>query len=208
MNRMVDTNFADAQSVIAEFLLRVREPLTNDWDELLSQFPQFANEIVNTALILKAGCLSEEDYETESPESSELFTQTVSLAINLAYAQPSPQLKEVQEKIASCRGPAIRSLCTDLAISHAPLLNGVLAGTISPPSKLLRRLAERLESPVAALREIFSQSFAAREVPAYKSDGAKPSVSTQPTSWEDAVRSLKLPNHETKSLLSWNDEGR
>lgn len=208
MNKMTDKSFADAESVIAELLLQVREPTTSDWDELISRFPQFANEIVNTALILKSGCLSEEAYETESPENSELFSQTVSLAINLAYTEPSPQLKEVQDKIAACRGPAIRSLCTDLVIPHPPLLNGVLAGTISPPSRLLRKLAERLESPVAALREIFSQSFAAREVPAYKSDGAKPSVATQPTSWEDAVRSLRLPNDETKSLLSWNVEER
>lgn len=208
MNKMVDKHFADAEGVIADFLLQVQEPTTGDWDELLSHFPQFADEIVRTALVLKAGCLSEEDYASESPESSELFSQTVSLAINLAYAEPSSQLKEVQEKIAACRGPAVRNLCADLAIAHPPLLNGVLAGTISPPAKLLQRLAQRLESPVAALREIFSQSFAAREVPAYKSDGAKPSVSTQPISWEDAVRSLKLPNDETKSLLSWDDEER
>lgn len=203
---MTDKTNLDAESVIADFLYEVREPTAKDWERLITQFPQFAADIVDAALVEKSRASFEAESSANAPESGEVFARTTSKAINLAYSRTSPQLKAVQDKIASFQGPAIRTLCTELAIPHVALLSGVFAGTIRPPTNLLRWLGERLEAPIAALRESFSQSFSARPVPAFKSEDGKPSVPTQPISWEEAVRSLHLSEAETKSLLTWETD--
>lgn len=201
---MTDKTNLDAESVIADFLLEVGEPTAKDWDSLITRFPQFAADIVDAALVEKSRASFEAKCIANAPESGDVFAHTTSRAINLAYSHSSPQLKVVQDKIASVQGPAIRKLCTELAFPQAALalLSGVLAGTISPPIQLLRRLGERFGEPIPALRESFSQSFRARPMPAYKAEEGKPSVTTHPTSWQDAVRSLKLSDEETKSLLA------
>lgn len=206
-SKMTDKAYADAESVIAAFLETVQEPTTKDWDELITKYPQFAADIVDAALIESGGCTFEEGSDAHSVQSGELFSRTVSKAINLAYSRPSTQLKEVQDKIEELRGPAVRSLCAELNVPP-PLVNGVLGGTIRPPIKLLEWFGERLRAPIAALREVFSQSFAARPVPAFKSEGGKPSVPLQAKSWEEAVRSLHLSDAETKSLLTWDTDSK
>lgn len=201
---MTDKTNLDAESVIADFLLEVREPTAKDWDSLITRFPQFAADIVDAALVEKSRVAFEAESIANAPVSGDVLARTTSKAINLAYSHTSPQLKATQDKIASFQGPAIRNLCTELVIPHVALLSGVLAGTISPPIKLLRRLGERFGEPIAALRESFSQSFRARPMPAFKSEDRKPSVSTRPKSWQEAVRSLNLSDEETKSLLAWD----
>lgn len=201
---MTDKTNLDAESVIADFLLEVRVPTAKDWDSLIIRYPQFAADIVDAALVEKSSVAFEAESIANAPVSGDVLARTTSKAINLAYSHTSPQLKATQDKIASFQGPAIRNLCTELVIPHVALLSGVLAGTISPPIKLLRRLGERFGEPIAALRESFSQSFRARPMPAFKSEDGKPSVSTRPKSWQEAVRSLNLSDEETKYLLAWD----
>jgi len=205
---MTDKTHAGAESVIAAFLQEVSEPTAKDWDGLIMSFPQYAADIVDAALVEKSRIAFEDGRDAELVEGGEVFSRTASKAINLVYARPSPQLKAAQEQIYSFQGSAIRGLCAELAIPHPALLSGVLAGTIRAPTELLKRLGERLDVPIAALREIFSQSFRIRNVPAYKSEEGKPSVATQPTSWEEAVRTLRLTEEETKSLLAWDSQSR
>jgi hypothetical protein len=205
---MTDKTNLDVESVIADFLYEVPQPTARDWDGLLTRFPQFAADIVDAALMEKNRVSFEAESIENAPVSGDVLARTTSRAINLAYSRSSPQLKATQDKIASFQGPAIRNLCTELAIPHVALLSGVLAGTISPPIKLLRRLGENFGEPIAALRESFSQSFRARPMPAFKSENGKPSVSTRPKSWEEAVRSLDLSDEQTKSLLAWDTDKR
>jgi hypothetical protein len=204
--KLTDDAHDDAERVIAAFLESVQQPTTKDWNELITRFPQHAADIVDAALIEQGGCSFEEGADAQSVQSGELFSNTVSKALNLAYTTPSKQLKEVQSKIEAFRGPAIRTLCSELQIAHSQLLSGVFTGTIRPPNRLLRWLAERLDAPVAALRETFSRSFSARTIPAFKSQDGKPSVPLEPVSWEEAVRSLHLTDAETKSLLAWDNQ--
>lgn len=205
-SKMTAKTQADAQRVIVAFLREVAQPAAKDWDALLSRYPQFAAEIVNAAIADK----NKSDFDSVSDidlQRDEVYARTVSKAVNRVYERSSSQLRAAQEKVSAFQGPAVRTLCADLSIPHPALLSGVLAGTIRPPNKLLRRLSSRIEVPLAALREVFSQSFGARALPAFKSRDGKPSVVTQPATWEDAVRSLSLSDEETKSLLAWSTEG-
>jgi hypothetical protein len=116
------------------------------------------------------------------------------------------QFLEIEKKIAAYRGPAVRRLAPQVGLgSHAQLLSGVLAGSIQAPRRVLTKLSEVLGESELALSEFFKSSFVGRLVPAFKSNHGKPEVAAAPTSWEDAVRSLKLPSDEAKALLGLNE---
>jgi len=111
-------------------------------------------------------------------------------------------LVDVERKISTVRGANIRRLAPKVGVGrHAALLSGVLAGSITPPSKLLARLGKELETPQFALTAFFRRGFESRAVPAFKSLQGKPQVSGSATSWKDAVRSLNLPASEFKELM-------
>lgn len=116
------------------------------------------------------------------------------------------QFAEIERKIAVYRGPAARTLAPQVGLgSYAQLLSGVLAGSIRSPRRVLTKLSEVLQESEIALSEFFRSSFVGRLVPAFKADNGKPQVSTAPTSWEDAVRSLKLPADQTMALLQLDE---
>ncbi len=111
-------------------------------------------------------------------------------------------LINVEQKIGAVRGANIRRLAPKVGLGrHAALLSGVLAGSISPPRKLLDRLGEELETPQFALTAFFKRAFESRAVPAFKSVKGKPQVSGTARSWEDAVKSLNLTASESKELM-------
>lgn len=112
------------------------------------------------------------------------------------------QLVAIEQRIAPFRGAASRKLAPQVGLgTHASLLSGILAGSVRAPKKVLRSLSEVLAAPQLALTEYFRRSFESRAVPAFKAESGKPHVSHSPTSWEDAVKSLKLPADQTKELL-------
>ena len=112
------------------------------------------------------------------------------------------QFAEIDKKIATYRGPAVRRLAPQVGLgTHAQLLSGVLAGSIRAPRQVMAKLSEVLQESELALSGFFNSSFAVRVLPAFKADNGKPQVSTAPTSWEDAVRSLNLPAEQAKALL-------
>lgn len=117
------------------------------------------------------------------------------------------QFEEIEQKVAAYRGPAVRGLASKVGVgpSAAALLSGILAGSIRAPKKLLGRLSDVLGAPERALTEFFGGSFASRHVPAFKAENGKPQVSAAVTSWEDAVKSLKLPADQTKELLQLDE---
>lgn len=117
------------------------------------------------------------------------------------------QFAEIEQKVSIYRGPAIRGLAAKLGLGlHvAPLLSGVLVGSIRTPKKLLRQLSDVLGAPTNALTRYFVGSFASRHLPAFKAENDKPRISTLATSWGDAVKSLKLSAEQTKELLQLDE---
>ncbi len=113
------------------------------------------------------------------------------------------QLVLLEAKVASCKGPAIRPLLTQVGLGSyaASLLSGVLAGHVKAPKALLKRLANIFEAPETLLTTLFRRSFESRLVPSFKSQNGKPEVSKRATPWETAVKSLNLPPDQTRELL-------
>lgn len=113
------------------------------------------------------------------------------------------QLILLETKVANCKGPAIRPLLAQVGLGSyaASLLSGVLAGNIRAPKGLLKRLANVFEAPETLLNTFFRRSFDSRVVPAFKSENGKPEVSMFATQWDTAVKSLNLPQDQTKELL-------
>lgn len=112
------------------------------------------------------------------------------------------QFAEIEKKIATYRGPGARRLAPQVGLgTHVQLLSGVLVGSIRAPRQVMAKLSEVLQESELALSGFFNSSFAARVLPAFKAENGKPQVSTAPTSWEDAVRSLNLPAEQARALL-------
>lgn len=113
------------------------------------------------------------------------------------------QLVSLEAKVANCKGPAIRSLLAQVGLGAyaASLLYGVLSGHIRAPKSILKRLAIVFEAPETLLTTLFRRSFESRVIPSFKAENGKPEVSKVATSWDVAVKSLHLPEHQTKELL-------
>lgn len=111
-------------------------------------------------------------------------------------------LSNIEQKITAIRGSRLRQLAPRIA-SGVPvaLLSGILAGTIAAPRRVLKRLSEVFEAPEFALLAFFKRSFDNSAVPAFKAESGKPEVFRSTRSWEQAVKSLKLPPSQTKELL-------
>lgn len=75
----------------------------------------------------------------------------------------------------------------------------------SPPQKLLDALSTNLDVSRVALKQVLVELFEESAVPAFKSEEGKPHVHLEPQKWEEAVRSLALPDDETTRLMKFKD---
>ena len=204
---MNSTNRQEAERIISAFLDQNLSPTTDDWKCLVDKYPEYASAFVDAALVRRAG-----DAADASPEEyvldEQLANRTVSKALSKAHQTPSWNLEAAKLKVASIQGAAARKeAAMKVGIGPYPgLLNGVLSGRTSAPMRLLRAISSMLEVPAVALDELFRRTFAASEVPAYKSTDAKPQIPAEPASWEDAVRALDLPSEETARLLKFAEK--
>lgn len=112
-------------------------------------------------------------------------------------------LASLESKVSSCKGASIRNLVVKLGLqpTATPLVSSILAGNVKAPRKLLARLALAFDAPESLLSTLFRGSFDRRLVPAFKAEGVKPRLSTAPTTWTSAVKSLNLSAEDTKALL-------
>jgi hypothetical protein len=113
------------------------------------------------------------------------------------------QLVTLEEKVANCKGAAIRPFLTELGLGSyaAPLLSGVLAGHVRAPKALLKRLSTVFDAQETLLTTLFKRFFENRMVPAFKSEDGKPAVANVAIRWDVAVKSLNLPSDQTNALL-------
>lgn len=138
---------------------------------------------------------SAKEYSRSASEMSAMC-----LAHGLALQE---QFAVVEEKVEKCRGPATRRLAPSLGLGESvELLSGVLAGSIVAPLKLLRRLADAINVHESTLRWYLKRSFDSRTIPAFKVGLGKPQLSNSAKSWQESVKSLKLPVDKTNELLA------
>lgn len=112
-------------------------------------------------------------------------------------------LTSLESKVSNYKGAAIRKLVMELGLvpATAPLVSGILGGSVRAPRKLLSRLAMAFEAPETMLSTLFRGNFDRRLVPAFKAEAGKPMLLTAPTTWTSAVKSLNLPPEDAKALL-------
>ena len=112
-------------------------------------------------------------------------------------------LEPLESRVSKCKGAAVRGLVSKLGLQPfaVPLVSGILAGSVRAPRKLLPKLAVALDAPESLLSTLFRGSFDRRLVPAFKSEGGKPVLSTAPATWTTAVKALSLSPEDAKALL-------
>lgn len=113
------------------------------------------------------------------------------------------ELRSLDARVSSYRGASIKKLLpiVNLESYAAPLLIGVLAGSIRAPNILQQRLADFFETSDIMLSDLFRRSFANRSVPAFKAELGKPVLARQPSEWYEAVTKLGLTGDEEKLLI-------
>lgn len=191
--------------IIAEFRATHLDPSPQDWLALIAAHPEAAGEIADAAMLHQTVEHLEES-DVEAPLNREVFESGVSQAISRLYETPSASLRQAQERIAAVQGPSVRSLAREVGLGSAPaLLSGILVGAVEVPRRVLDGLVVHLDLTAMVLIECFRRALAAAAVPAFKAEGGKPGLATEPTSWTDAVRSLHLPEEETRRLLQLQD---
>ncbi len=203
---MMKPNKDEAERLVEDFLIENPNPQTSDWKRLIDAHPQHASAIADSALAYGS---ADEAAEASSQLSfnDALFNATISRVLNLVHQTPSPILETAQRKVAEIQGPAVKKIALEIGIGpYASLLSGVLVGRTLAPGRILAALGRRLDVPLAALSEVFRQSFAMSEVPAFKSLNGKPKLLTQPMTWEQTVRAMNLLPDETDRLLKLSDE--
>ena len=196
----------EAARLVDDFLFENPNPQTSDWKRLIDAHPQLAGAIADAALA-HSGTDEAAEGGNPLPFNDALFNATISRVLNLVHQTPSPILEAAQRKVAEIQGPAAKHVAVEIGIGpYASLLSGVLVGRTLAPIRILAALGRRLDVPSVALSELFRQTFAMSEVPAFKSPDGQPRLLTQPRTWEQSVRAMNLSPEETERLLQLSDE--
>lgn len=197
----------ESERIISLFLDQLDQPTTEDWKRLMEQYPMYAADISDAAMVRAAGDVAENSDE-EYVFDSELASRSVSRALNRLHRSSSTTLHAAQQKVNALKGPAAKKEAA-IAVgigTHLSLFNGVLAGRVEVPSKLLNAMSSFFDAPAIVLAEVFRRNFAATPVPHFKAGDMKPQIAAEPSKWEDAVRELKPAADELERLLSFVDE--
>jgi hypothetical protein len=204
-NLRIDLANTQAGKVIATFLKETASPTVQGWKRLISKHPEYAADIADAAMLHQAArSLVEEDLKGKVNEK--VYQAGVSKVLSLLHSAASPQLEDAQKKVVASRGPAVRELAPEVGLGSAPaLLSSILVGNVVAPKQVLRRLAEKLETSVIALAEVFASAFAARELPAFKAQDGKPRVPAAPTPWKEAVQASGLSEKQMQDLLKLDE---
>ncbi len=201
MNDMTRSASSEASDLIEAFLAANPLPSSEQWKAFTLAHPAHASHIADTALMLT---LDEADFDAEELDV-ELFNATRSAMLNAVHLNSVP-VAAAQTALKVCRGPIARRYAREIGLGErVDLFNQMVAGELSAPYVLVKRLAKTLQVRVAALAEVFALNFQNQPVQSYKADG-KPNVLRQPVSWGQAVRDAGITGEEAARLLHLEKE--
>ena len=116
------------------------------------------------------------------------------------------EVERAHAAIVGIVGPQAGELADYLGLhGKRRLINEVLGGIVQAPGLLIGKIAEYLKVQKAALSQAMTTNFKEMPRPSYKAPNGQPRVLTEPVSWEEAVKSLKLPHDEEAKLLAIGD---
>jgi hypothetical protein len=201
MNDMTRSASSEASALIEDFLAANPLPSSEQWKAFTLAHPAHASQIADTALMLT---LDDADFDAGELDV-ELFNATRSAMLNEVHLNSVP-VAAAKTALKVCRGPIARRYAREIGLGErVDLFNQMLAGELSAPYVLVKRLAKSLQVRMTALAEVFALNFQNQPVQAYKADG-KPSALRQPVSWEDAVRDAGITGEEAARLLHLEKE--
>ncbi|WP_207867173.1 hypothetical protein [Pseudomonas sp. 58(2021)] len=129
----------------------------------------------------------------------------VSTTAARVIADPA-EVARAQAEIAGLVGPKANELAIHLGLpGKRKLVNEVLVGMVRAPGVLMRNVAEYFQVSPEAVNEAVSLNFRQLAAPSFKASNGQPRVLTEPVSWEEAVKALKLPHDEEAQLLALGD---
>jgi hypothetical protein len=197
MNEMTRSASSEASMLIEDFLAANPLPSSEQWKAFILAHPVHASQIADTALMLT---LDSAEFDAEELDV-ELFNATRSAMLNEVHLNSSVPIAAAKTALKVCRGPIARRYAREIGLGErVDLFNQMLAGELSAPYVLVKRLAKSLQVRMAALAEVFALNFQNQPVQSYKADG-KPSALRQPVSWEHAVRDAGITGEEAARLL-------
>lgn len=131
--------------------------------------------------------------------------QAVSTTAARVIADPA-EVARAQAEIEGLIGPKANELAIHLGLpGKRRLVNEVLVGIVRAPGVLMRNVAEYFQVSPEAMNEAVSLNFRQLATPSFKAPNGQPRVLTEPVSWEEAVKALKLPHDEEAQLLALGD---
>lgn len=200
MSEQTNTAKKEASLMIEAFLAAHPHPSAQQWKELTLIHPQYAAQIAEISLMF-----DEDEADEEVAFDVELFNATRSLMLNAVHASTAP-VAEAKTALKQCRGPAARKFALQIGLGErVELFNQVVSGEVSAPYVLIKRLAAKLQVQLAALVKVFELNFQSQPAQSFKADG-KPGASSQPVSWEDAIRAAGISGEEATRLLHLEKE--
>ena len=116
------------------------------------------------------------------------------------------EVERAHAAIVGIVGPQAGELADYLGLhGKRRLINDVLGGIVRAPGLLVGKIAEYFKVPKFALAQAMSNNFRQMPQPSYKAPNSQPRVLTEPVSWEEAVKALKLTHDEEAKLLAIGD---
>lgn len=201
MNDMTSSASSEASMLIEDFLAANPLPSSEQWKAFTLANPAYALQIAEAALMLT---LDDADFGAGELDV-ELFNATRSAMLSAVHLN-SISVAAAKTALKVCRGPIARRYAREIGLGeHVDLFNQMLAGELSAPYALVKRLAKALQVRMAALAEVFTLNFQNQRAQAYKADG-KPNNLLQPVSWEQAVRDAGITGEEAARLLHLEKE--
>lgn len=169
-----------------------------------------AKEYGRSASQIVGGLLAEElshcpEAQTAASSVSAATAQAITATAAQVIADPA-EVARAQAAIAGLVGPRANELANHLALpGKRRLVNEVLVGIVRAPGVLMRNVAEYFQVSPEAMNEAVSLNFRQLAAPSFKAPNGQPRVLTEPVSWEEAVKALKLPHDEEAQLLALGD---
>lgn len=169
-----------------------------------------AKEYGRSASQIVGGLLAEElshcpEAQTAASPVSAATARAITATAAQVIADPA-EVARAQAAIAGFLGPKANELANHLGLpGKRRLVNEVLVGIVRAPGVLMRNVAEYFQVSPEAMNEAVSLNFRQLAAPSFKAPNGQPRVLTEPVSWEEAVKALKLTHDEEAQLLALGD---
>ncbi|WP_139213400.1 hypothetical protein [Pseudomonas sp. ok266] len=125
----------------------------------------------------------------------------------VAQVLTAEEVTHARETIRNVAGVKAGRLGEAIGIGNVrALVNQVLGGIARAPQSLLARMAKELKLSTEAMEAAMALNFEQAPQRSYKAPNGSPRELTEPVSWAEAVKALRLSEAEEGRLLAFEDQ--